>query len=62
MIDWARAVRVGVVTDDEADALAGALHDVGNGVVLIDRRDLADDELEACSRVCVWMESTGGVQ
>lgn len=62
MIDWARAVRDGVVTDEEADALAGALHDVGHGVVIIDRGNLADDELEACSRVCVWLESTGGVQ
>lgn len=47
------AANVGVITQDEAEALGRAF--VPHGDVVEVRRDwLADDELEALDRVCEW--------
>jgi hypothetical protein len=56
-----QAAYAGIVTTDEAQTIGRVFIDHGGATEI--RRDLlTDDELEACSRVCVWLESTGGVQ
>lgn len=52
------AAGVGVITQDQAEALGRAF--VPHGDVVEVRRDwLADDDLEALDRVCEWNERGG---
>lgn len=62
-IPYRQAVAAGVLTDAQADAIAGALVFHAAGAVDMNRQNLRDDELEALDRLIVWCECAGwGVQ
>lgn len=55
----AAAVTAGILSQQHADALAGAIVDHG-GATELRLADLSDDEREALDRLVVWMEHAEG--
>ena len=62
-IPYRQAVAAGVLTDAQADAIAGAIVVHEGGAIELRRENLADDELDALDSLIVWCECAGwGVQ
>ena len=53
MIDRDPAVAAGVLTSDEADAIASAIYE-RDGVTYVDLGLLSDEELDAFDHLVVW--------
>lgn len=62
--DWLRrAVYAGVITQDESQRIGIAFDVEHDGAAISFHLErLTDDERAALDLVCVWLESTGGVQ